>query len=254
VGDDLLGDATVTVQREWAVGAFDVKMGVAPVAQTGRASSTATHSVVESSGDVATISAETAPGPSLTNEKERAEPVASAEPSRTSCRNVIVAAGDVLDGGGPSVGVAVGRGFDAVAVGLCAGEPRVNAEAEAAVAPGRAPVAEASGDGPGAKPLSGAADPFAVSTSATASPSAVARFAIRRGQLQVRGFKRDRRFVQGGAPTPRSRIAEGIARSARERRPSPTGCSGEIRLASSCAVGVAAVGVASVRVASVGVD
>ena len=84
VGDDLLGDATVTVQREWAVGAFDVKMGVAPVAQTGRASSTATHSVVESSGDVATISAETAPGPSLTNEKERAEPVASAEPSHAT--------------------------------------------------------------------------------------------------------------------------------------------------------------------------
>jgi hypothetical protein len=97
VGDDLLGDARVTVQLEWAVVAYVVKPGVAPVVHAGGASSTATQSFVESSGEVWTISAETAPGPSLTNEKEREEPSGSVEPSRTSCLKVIVAAGEGLE-------------------------------------------------------------------------------------------------------------------------------------------------------------
>jgi len=136
------------------------------------------------------------------------------------------------------VGVAVGRGFDAVAIGLCAFEPCADAGAEAAVVLGwRQHCVRRRARGEAAQWHRGALD---VSTSATARPSAVARFAIRRGHIQVRGFKRDRRFVQGRAPTNRPRIADGPVRSALERRFSrPTGCSGEIWLASSCAGGAA---------------
>jgi hypothetical protein len=79
---------------------------------SGSAPSAATHSRVESSGELWTISADTVPGPSLTNEMERGLPAGSVDESRSSCLSVIVAAADVLDGSGSSDGVAVGWAFD----------------------------------------------------------------------------------------------------------------------------------------------
>jgi hypothetical protein len=79
----------------------------------------------------------------------------------------------------------------------------------------------------------------------------VARFAIRRRQVQVLGFKRDRTFAQGRAPTNRPRIAADLARDAREKRLSrPAGRSGDIRPASPGAAGEAS---SAGRAASTGV-
>jgi len=62
-----------------------------------------------------------------------AAPAGSVEPSRSSCLNVIVASGEVLDGSGSSDGVAVGPTFDDAATGLPAGEPAADGEAETTV-------------------------------------------------------------------------------------------------------------------------
>jgi hypothetical protein len=138
------------------------------------------QSMVESTGEVATICAETRPGPSLTNEKVRADPAESAAESSISPLNVIVAVGEVWVGMVPDMGSAVRSAFEADRDGAPPGEVT-----GLALSPDRSTVAVELPDAPGVEPLE--LEPFSKGAalletriSATASPSVTARLAHRR--------------------------------------------------------------------------
>jgi hypothetical protein len=137
------------------------------------------QSLVESSGEVATICAETRPGPSLTNEKVRADPAESAE-SSISPLNAIVAVGEVWVGMVPDMGSAVRSASEADRDGAPPGEVT-----GLAPAPDRSIAGVELPDAPGVEPLE--LEPFGKGAalletriSATASPSVTARRAHRR--------------------------------------------------------------------------
>jgi hypothetical protein len=140
----------------------------------------AMQSLVESTGEVATICAETRPGPSLTNEKVRADPAESAAESSISPLNAIVAVGEVWVGIVPDMGSAVRSALEADRDGAPTGEV-----SGLAPAPDRSTAAVEFPDARGVEPLE--FEPFGkgdalleTRISATASPNVTARLTHRR--------------------------------------------------------------------------
>jgi hypothetical protein len=116
---------------------------------------------VVSVGEVVTISADTTPGPSLSNVKVRAMAALSVVESSMTLVKVIAAVGDAWDGSGTAVGPAVGVAVGVVvgvAVGVAVGAVVTEGEPDPGVAVGPAEVtaaivladaASAGGTGPG---------------------------------------------------------------------------------------------------------
>ena len=99
VGELWSADVRVTVQREWSVGAtIEVKPGATPSWHACAASSTARQIREVSDGEDDTISAETAPGPSLAKMNVRVVRFGSLSASSTTLVKVIAAVGAVWVG------------------------------------------------------------------------------------------------------------------------------------------------------------
>jgi hypothetical protein len=95
VGVDASADMIVTVQRDWPANVGSFNSGVAPDWHTAGPASELMHSVVESAGEVATMDAVTAPGPSLVNVNVLAACVGLVAESSIKPLNVMDAIGDV---------------------------------------------------------------------------------------------------------------------------------------------------------------
>jgi hypothetical protein len=149
VGVPSLAEASVTIQCEWGVVDGMTKPGVPPVAHSGVAPSAEMQIFVVSVGEVVTICADTAPGPSLSNWKVRATAVVSVVESSIRPVNVIVAVGAVWDGSGTTegstVGVAVGAEVGTAVAGAADVAGATEGEGFAGVALGPDGVAAAIG-------------------------------------------------------------------------------------------------------------
>ena len=165
----------VNSHLEWALVVISVSCGVAPRSHCGDEPSTITHRSVEAIGELATIWAVTAPGPSLVKVKTRDGCGKSMAESTIRFVNVIVAVGDVCGGTDePAVGVVLcatvgewlGSMDGEVPLGVAAGPDAPLARLTAAIGELLAT---------GFWAVGGADDPANPSTRAAASIRAVAR-------------------------------------------------------------------------------